>query len=123
MTHPLSYDRKRLLHLLFVLVCLSGATGCSTTHMYQVGGLLQGNYPVTEWKAQTLNTFFWGAVRQDLPVDNCQLGDGTRIGIEEVKIEKKFGHALATFLTLGIWNPVKISWRCAKPAPVDGILD
>lgn len=105
---------------------LLGNSACYANHMYQIGGPGDrelGNLPSTEWEAKTLNTYLWGAVRQDLPVDNCKLGDGTRLGIEEIKIEKNFGHVLGTIFTLGIWNPVKVSWRCAKPQPITDTLD
>lgn len=101
------------------LILVTG-NGCSTIHAYQIGGpngLEQGNQPATEWESKTVNTFLWGAVRNDVKIDNCRLGDGTRINIEEFKIEKNAGFILANILTLGIWEPAKVSWRCAKPKP------
>lgn len=93
-------------------------TSCTTVHGYQRGGP-QGreglNQPSTEWESKNSNTFLWGAIRQDVFIENCRLGDGTRINIEEFKIEKNFGRIVATVLTLGLWEPMKISWRCAKP--------
>lgn len=100
--------------------------GCATYHVYQVGGpggLEQGNQPMTEWESRNLNSFFWGLIRQDLPVENCALGDGTRTGIEEVKIEYQIQHTLASIVTLGIWRPMKVSWRCAKPQAAGGVLE
>ena len=109
--------------LIFLMVILPG---CSTIHMYQIGGTQGregGNQPGTEWTSETRHNLLWGAIRQDLPVDNCALGDGTRINIEEVKIEKRFPHILASIVTIGLWEPVKISWRCAKPKPVTDTLN
>jgi hypothetical protein len=54
-------------------------------------------------------------IRQDVPTENCTLGDGTRIGIEEVRVDTNLGFAALTVVTLGIWAPLKVSWRCAKP--------
>lgn len=91
---------------------------CSTVHVYQVGGPQgreAGNQPGTEWESKSSNTFLWGGIRQDVRIENCVLGDGSRLNIEEMKVEKNFGRIVATVLTLGIWEPVKISWRCAKP--------
>jgi Bor protein len=91
---------------------------CTTIHAYQTGGPLGregGNMPSTEWESKMTHQFLWGAIRQDVVIQNCALGDGTRINIEEFKVEKNFGCMLANVLTLGIWEPTKISWRCAKP--------
>jgi hypothetical protein len=99
-------------------------TGCATYHVYQVGGPREmGNQPLTEWKSKTLHSLVWGAVRQDLPVDNCRLGDGTRTGIEEVRARANVGATLATVLTLGFWRPLQVSWRCAKPQGIRGVLE
>ena len=117
---------NRVSILFLVFVCFVPMEGCATYRVYQVGGpegRELGNQPMTEWESKTLNTFLWGAVRQDLPVENCALGDGTRTGIEEITIEMNLGHRIATIFTLGIWQPVKISWRCAKPVGIRDTLD
>lgn len=106
-------------------MCALSTTGCYTLHVYQVGGAggrESGNQPSTEWKHKTLHAYAWGAIRQDLPVDNCQLVNGQRIGIEEIKIGTNFGYVLASALTLGIWIPLDVSWRCAKPPVSTGTL-
>ena len=117
--------RGRLSALLLLLACWMSASGCYTYHVYQAGGpegRELGNQPSTEWEGKTLNAFFWGAVRQDLPIENCRLGDGTHLGIEEVKIETNFAYILASTLTLGIWVPLDVHWRCAKPRVPTGTL-
>ena len=63
-----------------------------------------------------------GVVRQDLPITNCRLANGQRLGIEEVRIGRSFVQVLATVLTLGLWAPVRISWRCCRPPPQSGTL-
>jgi hypothetical protein len=96
-------------------------TGCATYHVFQTGG--GGNLPLTEWKTKTLHSLAWGAFRQDLPVDNCKLGNGTRTGIEEVRVRANFGATLAAVLTLGFWRPFQFGWRCARPAGLRGVLE
>ncbi len=119
---PYSIDR-RLRAIGLGLLCAGYATGCATYHVFQVGGPLEmGNQPSTEWEGKTLHSLVWGAVRQDLPVENCSLGDGTRTGIEEVRVRSNFGTTIATILTLGFWQPLKVSWRCARPAPIEDEL-
>ena len=41
----------------------------------------------------------------------------------EVAFCKHVGHVLAQALTLGIWAPLKVSWRCNRPVPPTGTLD
>ncbi|AYB33738.1 hypothetical protein [Chryseolinea soli] len=105
--------------LLFIFILFSlSHSSCAVTHVYQAGGpdgREMGNQPGTEWESDHTNVFLWGAIRDDVRIENCKLGDGTRLNIEEIKIERNFGHQLAMIVTLGIWQPAKISWRCAKP--------
>jgi hypothetical protein len=108
---------RRVRAIVAVLVCTSLA-GCYSYHVYQVGGpdgRELGNQPGTEWEYETLHGFFWGAVRQDLPVENCRLGSGERLNIEEVKVETNLAFLLASVATAGMWVPVRVGWRCAKP--------
>jgi len=107
-----------------LLVCCLPSAGCYTYHVYQTGGpegRELGNQPSTEWKHQTLHSFAWGLVRQDLPTE-CQLGNGQRVGIEDVKIENNFGYILISTGTLGIWVPLRVAYRCAKPPVPTEIL-
>ena len=115
--------RSRLSRLLLLLACAWFVAGCATYHIYQVKGPLEmGNQPLTEWKTKTLHSLVWGAVRQDLPVDNCKLGNGTRTNIEEVRVRSNVGTTLATIFTLGLWQPLQVGWRCARPVPLGGVL-
>ena len=91
--------------------------GCSTFHVYQVGGPGDSepqNVPDTEWTYVKRNSFLWGLVRQDLPVDNCRDTAGNRKGIEEIRVDRTGAQGLASILTLGLWAPVTIGWRCNK---------
>jgi hypothetical protein len=111
--------------LFFALVLPVFATGCSTYHVYQVGGTNGhelGNQPMTEWEGRTLNSLVWGAVRQDLPVENCRLKDGSRTGIEELRIGTNAIYSAITLTTLGFWTPLDVGWRCAKPRGLRGTL-
>jgi hypothetical protein len=96
-----------------------------TIHIYLVGGNAgreQGNQPMTEWQSKTLNSFLWGLLRQDLCIENCSLGDGTRTGLEELKIEWTPLQRLTTILTLGLWSRLIVSWRGAKQIGPHGEL-
>jgi hypothetical protein len=98
----------------------------STYLIYQDGGIGDSqpqNMPGTEWESTTLKTFAWGLWRQDLPVTNCRLANGQRLGIEEIRIEKSLPQMLITLLTLGFVAPVRVSWRCCRPPSQSGTLD
>ena len=105
----------------------SGLRSDAATYLiYQDGGIGDSqpqNMPGTEWKSKTLNSWFWGLRRQDLPITNCRLANGQRLGIEEIRVGRTFLQGLATVLTLGIWAPMRFSWRCARPPVQSGTLD
>lgn len=104
----------------------SGLSAVSTFHIYQDAGIGDSqpqNMPSTEWKSQDLNSLLWGLIRQDLPITNCRLANGQRLGIEEIRVGRNRRQVLATVLTLGMWAPTRISWRCARPPSQVGTLD
>ena len=110
--------------LIFFLI---GLSGCYTFHVYQIGGpegREQGNQPGTEWQEHPIlrSSFLWGAIRQDLPIEMCRLVDGTDLGIEEVEVRTNFGFVIASFLTLGMWVPITVNWRCGRPPIPTGTL-
>lgn len=109
---------RRLALLLALSPSVFGLGGCYTYHVYQYGGpdhREMGNQPGTEWQHARLNSWLWGFVRQDLPIENARFVDGRSLGIEELRVDTNFGYALISVLSLGIWVPVDVSWRCAKP--------
>lgn len=98
----------------------------STYEIYQDLGLGDSqpqNMPGTEWHSQTLRSFAWGLWREDLPVTNCRLANGQRIGIEQIRVERTLKQVLITLVTLGAVAPVQISWRCCRPPSQTGTLD
>ena len=106
--------KSKVLSACFLSALLAG---CSTFHVYQTGGMEDRqpqNMPDTEWMYAKRNSFLWGLVRQDLPIDNCRDGSGRRKGIEEIRVDRTAAQGLASILTLGLWTPVKIGWRCNK---------
>ena len=55
------------------------------------------------------NAFFWGAVEETKVADKC----ATNV-IDEVRVVTSLPQALATALTLGIWMPATVKYKCAK---------
>jgi hypothetical protein len=61
------------------------------------------------------HSLFWGLLNkpQVLQTPNCdKLGVN---GVSEVTVKTNLGYALLTIATLGIYCPVNITWKCAKP--------
>ena len=86
--------------------------------------LLQGCYhyrvvaprpdPATDYERRTVHALFWGLVQQDVPAADC-VSDA----MDEVRVTTNFGYLVASVITLGIWVPLDVEWRCAKAPPLD----
>jgi hypothetical protein len=91
--------------------------GCATYYVYQGGG----HQPGGQWsEPKQLNAWAWGLFRDDASLDDpdvCKLPDGTQVGFDAVKIET---NVLASVLTLGVWMPAEVSYRCAQARPPSG---
>ena len=55
------------------------------------------------------NAYFWGALEETKVADKC----ATNL-IDEVRIVTSLPQALATVLTLGMWMPATVKYKCAK---------
>lgn len=74
--------------------------------------------PSTGYNKKTVHSFFWGLAQQDVIATDC---DSLRINsIDEVRITTNFGYSLLTIATLGVWCPMEVEWKCAKPCPREG---
>ena len=118
--------RYQAICTLSALLLTYTSTGCATYHVYQrggTGGYEEGSQPGTQWsEKKRLDSLFWGLIREDYIVDQCKLPDGTRVGFDEVQIETNPAYILATVLTLGIWIPIDVSYRCGRPPALSGSL-
>lgn len=73
--------------------------------------------PASPSQQRTVHAFFWGLLQPTVSAGNCQISNA----LDEVTMTTNFGYAFATVLTLGIWAPMDVEWRCAKkPAPDTG---
>ncbi len=118
-------SNKALSKRLLACILSLSLAGCSTFHVYQTGGLEDRhpqNMPDTEWMYAKRNSYLWGLVRQDLPIDNCRTTNGRRKGIEEIRVDRTAAQGLASILTLGLWTPVTIGGRCNKLQGTTGTL-
>jgi hypothetical protein len=64
---------------------------------------------------KTAHSLFWGLLNnpQVLTTPNCDAAGVN--GVSEVIVRTNFGYACITVLTLGIYCPVTIEWKCSKP--------
>lgn len=68
--------------------------------------------------AETSNALFWGQKTKPVQADRCRGSNA----LSEVRAETSFAAALATVLTLGFWQPLKVQYLCAKePTEVETI--
>lgn len=67
-------------------------------------------------------SLFWGIINkpQVITTPSCDALGVT--GVSEVNIKTNFGNALLTVVTLGIYCPVTVEWKCSKPCQQVGEL-
>ena len=114
MQYPLLSSRLRIwlplaASLLFLSSCYS----------YRIATHAQ---PGTEFNSVTAHSFFWGLVQipKEIATPICDSLNAN--GVALVQVKNNFGYSLITVLTLGIWCPMKIEWKCSKPCQVTGHL-
>lgn len=112
--------RKKPTAFLWIItaVITVGLPGC---YHYRIS--TAKNDPSTTYVKKTASSFFWGLVQKrengiDVVAANC---DSLKVAsIDEVRVTTNFGYSLITVLTLGIWSPVTLEWKCAKPCAREG---
>lgn len=60
----------------------------------------------------------WGAVEKRSVAEKCE----TSL-LSEVRVKTSFGQALVTVLTLGLWQPARMEYRCSKAPTGVGEID
>lgn len=76
----------------------------------------------TETSGQTVNFFLWGALQSPKRVTTPICDSLGANGMAEVTVKNNFGYSLITVITLGIWSPTRLEWKCAKPCKKVGDL-
>ena len=74
--------------------------------------------PATVYEHRTVSAYFWGLL-QDPPV---VASDCKSKALYDVRVSTNIGYILLSVLTLGIWVPMDVDYRCAKMKRPDGIL-
>jgi len=99
-------------HRFPVLVLVAGlacAQGCAT---YRVTP--PDSFPADpNYRKATMHAFFWGTTYDP----QVLAADCGREAINDVRIQRNYLHDLASVLTLWIWMPIEVEFRCAS-API-----
>ncbi len=72
--------------------------------------------PATDYKGKMAHAYLWGMFQKPNPItpDNCPDG----VDLYDVRVTTNYAYLLVSVLSLGIWVPMEIEWRCAKkPSP------
>jgi len=80
------------------------ATGC---YHYRVAPV--SSVPADDGHSATKHAFVWGLLEQQATRPDCQ-GNG----FADVEASTNLGYALLGVVTLGLWMPMEIEWKCAK---------
>lgn len=104
--------RTGVVSLLAIVMSLGGIPGC---YHYRV--TVPQPTPATDYEKETVHALVWGLIQQDTVAKDC-----TSNSLDEVRTTTNIGYQLVSVLTLGIWAPMDVEWRCAKSEPKVGTL-
>lgn len=93
---------------------LAGCMLCSSCYTYRLATHAQ---PATEslvTTRKTAHSLFWGLLNKPQVITTPNCDDLGAPGVSEVIVRTNFGYACVTLLTLGIYCPVTVEWKCAK---------
>ncbi|WP_431199764.1 Bor/Iss family lipoprotein [Mucilaginibacter sp. P25] len=65
---------------------------------------------------------FWGAIQSPKRIVTPICDSLGSNGMAEVTVKNNFGYSLLTVVTLGIWSPARVEWKCGKPCAKDGVI-
>ena len=100
-------NRKRILPLLF-----SFSLFFSSCYNYRIATQAQAGAEVSK---TTAHAYFWGLLQKP-PTIKTPICDSLEVnGLAEVTMKSNFGYSLITVITLGIWSPMRVEWKCGKP--------
>jgi hypothetical protein len=104
-------DRAPNRRLAFVAVAL--AMACQGCASYQIR--VPDSDPNRGYRSATMHSYFWG-----LTMDPQVLGaECEGQGINDVFVDRNFGHDLISVFSLGLWSPLDVRFRC-HAGPVTG---
>ena len=110
--HPHQWRASvRQMLLLLALV----ATGPLQTGCYDYRVVSARPDPATDYTHRTRHAFFWGLLQQDAVATDCVSN-----ALDEVRVSTNAGYLVVSVLTLGVWVPLDVQWKCAKRPTQEG---
>lgn len=104
------------------MLLLAGLLCCSGCYSYRVATHAQPSTDKVQISHAKAYSLFWGLINkpQVITTPNC---DALKInGVSEVSVKTNLGNTLLTVVTLGIYCPVRVEWKCSKPCAQSGGL-
>lgn len=99
--------KSRTLPLLFS--CIIFFSSC---YNFRVATQAQAGAEVSK---TTAHAYLWGLIQKP-PTIKTPICDSLEVnGLAEVTMKSNFGYSLITVVTLGIWSPMRVEWKCGKP--------
>lgn len=92
---------------LAVSVLMLASLSLSGCYHYRVAAA--NSAPADDGHSATKHALVWGLLEEGTTEPNCQ-GNG----LAEVEASTNFGFVLLSVVTLGVWVPQKLEWKCAK---------
>ena len=118
---PRRSGRRRLVLALALVLVLATASGCSQRRVVAH----TGDPAQVPHEVRTHHQYLWGLLGEP----NIYVRDCPSHALYDVEVSTSFWQGLATVLTLGIWMPATVEWRCAtvdtqsSDAPIPGVAD
>lgn len=103
---------RRCIVSVFALAALVLQGGCAN---YQTR-IADGKPLHQQYESGKMDAYLWGnwVSPEIMSAEDC------KNGIYDVVVENNYLYSLATVVTLGIWMPIDVSFRCKAPGAVDG---
>jgi hypothetical protein len=92
----------------------------SNCYSYRVSTQAQAGAETTV--TVTTHSFLWGLLKNPKEIHTPVCDSLGANGMAEVTVKNNFGFAFITVATLGIWCPMRLEWKCAKPCKKTGTL-
>ncbi len=112
----------RNIYAICVAVCMTGLLllpGCASLQItIPDSDPIQLEHQDSEYVEKTMHAFFWGLVLDPQVLAAECKGQG----INDVVIEHKLAHDFAGVVTLGLWMPTEVRFRCKAPPSRPGVL-
>ena len=109
----------RFLRCVAVMAGLLAFPGCAQYHLTIPSS--DPNQPegqASEYQTETMNAYAWGLMLDPQVVGADKCTDG----INDVFVDRNFGQDLASVVTLGLWMPAEVRYRCKAPGTRGGVF-